>query len=113
MKSRTLIEVSQSPGRKSFQQSPASASFLRAALAFMVRLPPAYGWLLLAPPVDPDRRSWCAGQTNHSRANSSAFDLSQRNEAGQLSRPPLIIDLAQYTVTAAPMDWRQRGEVDD
>src|SRR5258706_8471814 len=38
MKSRTLIEVSQSPGRKSFQQSPVSASFLRAALAFMVRL---------------------------------------------------------------------------
>src|SRR5258708_14970739 len=39
MKSRTLIEVSQSPGRKSFQQSPVSASFRKAALAFMVRLP--------------------------------------------------------------------------
>ena len=30
------------PGRKPFQQSPASASFLGAALAFMVRLPAVY-----------------------------------------------------------------------
>jgi hypothetical protein len=35
MKSRTLMEVCQSPGRKPLQQSPASASFLRAALVFM------------------------------------------------------------------------------
>jgi hypothetical protein len=36
------MELSQSPGRKSFQQSPTLASFLRAALAFMVHLPPAH-----------------------------------------------------------------------
>jgi hypothetical protein len=38
MKSRTLMEMSQSSSRKPFQQSLASASFLRVALAFMVHL---------------------------------------------------------------------------
>src|SRR5216684_1777645 len=46
MKSRTLMEVVQSPGRKAFQQSPASACFRRAALAFMVALPSCIQWLL-------------------------------------------------------------------
>src|SRR5258706_8869616 len=38
MKSLTLMEVVQSPGRKPFQQSPESTSCFRAALPFMVRL---------------------------------------------------------------------------
>jgi hypothetical protein len=42
MKSRTLMELSQSPGWKSLQQSPALASVLRAALVFMMHLPLAW-----------------------------------------------------------------------
>jgi hypothetical protein len=62
MKSRTLIEVTQLPGRKPFQQSPASASFLRAALAFMVRLPAVFDWLRWRRRSIQNRRNSCARQ---------------------------------------------------
>jgi hypothetical protein len=73
----------------------------------------------LAPTVYPDFRNWCAEPTNRCTASSSPLDLSQGDGPEELAtqcspnQVSRILDLAQYTATAAPMDWLQREVVGD
>src|ERR1700722_8400180 len=78
MKSRTLIEVAQLPGRKPCQQSPESTSFLRAALAFMVRLPAVHDRLPGCPRSIRSCRDWYA---DHWIVGPATFDLCQAMHA--------------------------------
>src|ERR1700742_4229923 len=50
------MEVVQSPGRKAFQQSPASVCFRKAALAFIAALPVVFNGCFGAPAIVPGRR---------------------------------------------------------
>src|SRR2546423_10149337 len=91
MKSRTLMEVVQSPGRKAFQQSPASACFRGAAVAFMLALPVVL--VNLTPAIDPEPPQFRVRNNPKScSVHSRCFDLCQVKQptSPKRGRPPAI-----------------------
>src|SRR5690349_15287884 len=88
MKSRTLMEVVQSPGRKPLQQSPASACFRRAALPFMVDLPVVLVTLTLAFDPEPPHFVPEASQGIGAPALRRSIYVKQGDDISQARLPP-------------------------
>src|SRR4051812_30771690 len=79
MKSRTLIELVQSLGLKPLQQSPASASFLTAAVRFILSLRSER----VRGRGEPEVPRQVQRRRDHRSASISTVDLSQRSNATQ------------------------------